>query len=278
MLSVLRRAKPESVTAVALMAPTPSRTPGLERAIKLVENTVKTYDPAAVNEALLERRAAMSKLFGIEKDARAIVQRQINALDRQAKIAERYFKYGEKYLPLSLEPFTWRSPKDPRIPQLVPFDIDNDLFQIIVKGAWHFRDIPRITHSITPVLPQGLVACYSDVLKAFADGFGFAQHERGSRTNIDRTANISARFTGVIPPDVREKIVEAQKTEHFQKIFILAEPEMTVSESEVKTPVPIPPDPIVFGWDGELPWHIAHFDLTPVEEAAILVGPTNPSN
>jgi hypothetical protein len=80
---------------------------------------------------------------------------------------------------------------------------------------------------------------------------------------------ISARFDGLIPERIRQKIRRAQSLGIFKEIFILAEvPGLAIEESEMPKPAQIG-DPLVIGFDGSGFWLIAAFDTSPVEAMAL---------
>ena len=120
----------------------------------------------------------------------------------------------------------------------------------------------RADYDLKPNLPSTVWARYEDVLTLLR---ARAQRSTGRLGHF-----ISVKFTGIIPEDARERILEAQK--HFDRIFIIAEPQnMAIGKCS-----PLPRDPLVVGWDGVNMWYICEFDTTPIEEAALLVGPANP--
>jgi hypothetical protein len=79
---------------------------------------------------------------------------------------------------------------------------------------------------------------------------------------------IEARFSGIIPSDVREKINQAKLSGFFQEIFLLAEtPKWEVHFLKRPKPTPIPRvDPLVIGYDGKRFWLITPFDMTTLEQ------------
>lgn len=93
--------------------------------------------------------------------------------------------------------------------------------------------------------------------------------EKAGRSAGYGMGRLRATFSGVIPESTRSKIKAAQKD--FSQIYIIAEAHM--SYEGMKLPIG---DPIVAGWCGEQLWYIDDFDTSPVEEAALLVGPNNP--
>lgn len=120
----------------------------------------------------------------------------------------------------------------------------------------------KASHVYPGSLPNAISDCYSDVVEKLT------KHADAKSTSRFRAkARIGASFSGVIPDSTRAKIKEAQAV--FQDIFILAEPKFSF-EIEM---VPVPIDPVVMGWDGQQLWYVDDFDITPVEEAALLVGP-----
>jgi hypothetical protein len=81
--------------------------------------------------------------------------------------------------------------------------------------------------------------------------------------------SITAQFSGLIPPEIKDQIEDARPL--FKDIFIIAEPKRW----KLNEPARIPADPLVVGWDGEGLYLIAEFDTTPVEETLMLEGPAN---
>lgn len=107
--------------------------------------------------------------------------------------------------------------------------------------------------------------CYVDVVNLL-NGGDVVFDSDGSGGMLKRTVvrSIGARFSGVIPDSTRAKIRKAMSD--FESIFLIAEPVFSLKVQIVEVPV----DPIVAGWDGETMWYIDDFDITPLEEAALL--------
>lgn len=93
--------------------------------------------------------------------------------------------------------------------------------------------------------------CYHDVVRLLQ---GICRRE-----NL-RQVSLEARFHGLIPSAVRERIRAVQG--HFQDILLVAEPKCWSLE-KVAQPKR---DPLVCGWDGANLWLIADFDITDTEE------------
>ncbi len=95
---------------------------------------------------------------------------------------------------------------------------------------------------INPILPLPIFDCFADMGQVLC-GKGF---------------KLTSRFSGLIPSDIRPKIVEA-KSDFGADIFILAEAQW---EEKVELPNP---DPIVIGFKHGYAWLITTFDLTTLE-------------
>lgn len=82
---------------------------------------------------------------------------------------------------------------------------------------------------------------------------------------VDLTGTVTAKFAGIIPQPVREKIHKARP--HFDEILIVTEaPEWKYSFKD-KSFIPVPVgDPLVIGAKGGLFWLIDVFDTTPAED------------
>jgi hypothetical protein len=141
-------------------------------------------------------------------------------------------------------------------PSIAIFNLHFPTFEIYVRtNAYGTRAEFR------PLLPQQLQACFDDVVKRLRKHVIKEQKPKGVR--------LAAVFTGLIPPDVKVKILRAQRL--FRQIFILAEP-LNWSLEDVAN---LPRDPLVVGWDGTGLSLIAKFDTTPLEEALLLDAPTS---
>ena len=223
----------------------------LQEAIKRVRPIeLEKRDTEEFKEALLRGRTMSGRMFGIERDAREKVRRELIELEARQRLADYFSKHPR--LQFDMDALQWRDKN--RLPKLVVFALDEPLF---------FISVSRGSFTVTPrSLPIVIQNRYDDVVRLL---------ERRSRRS-KRSFFISAKFSGIIPEDAREKIFEAQK--HFDRVFIIAEPVGMV----IGRAAPLPRDPLVVGWDGVDMWYICEFDTTPIEEAALLVGPANPSS
>jgi hypothetical protein len=245
----------------------------LEEALTLSRDAKHdTASADALAESVKATKKKLDSLFGIERSAQKQLEGELKKLEYRHKVANKRSKYGKKYPPFSMEPLTWRH-EDSKLPKLVLFSLDSPLFLIKASPSSGWDRETQTT--IEPKLPKGLDHIYNDVKnllrakvkESVVRNFGWD----GQRPRTATEWNVSARFDGVIPDQTRAKIVEAMKV--FEQIFIVAEPVLKLESRQV--PVPLPADPIVVGWDGEQLWYVDDFDITPIEEAGLLVGPNN---
>ncbi len=140
------------------------------------------------------------------------------------------------------------------------------------KVVW--KDEAKSTPVEKPIeyqpVPDALMENYLDVVKEMYDEASKAERNHGhhiGRTNY-YIKQLRAEFKGLIPDSTRTKIKAAAK-EFGGHIYLLAEPDFETKIIDI--------DPIVIGYDvtGNSMWYIDDFDLSPVEEAALLVGPNN---
>jgi hypothetical protein len=202
-------------------------------------------------------KGLLGGLLGVEDQARQVltekqleVESRRNLLQAELQRTQR-LETLRKYQCLSLEPLKWRD--DEGLPRLVLFSLDSPDFMIKV--------MPGNDGSISPLLPSRIAACYADVVTSL-------QAKRPPRKGLELTC----RFQGLIPPEVRQRIKEAQPI-FGRKIFIVAEPGPFTLNTV--TPIPVG-DPLIVGYDEAEPehlWFIADFDTTPVEEAMIFHPP-----
>ena len=208
-----------------------------------------------VRMKLKKAQAAKKGLLGIEKNAEDNLDRVITDLDAQESYAKSLVKFGDSaYPPLSLDVLHWRNGSG--WPKLALLDLDSPRFEIVVShvdnrwggGSLVYRKIFR------PDLPTALSKHYADVVDRLKKRIGKAR----------QSIHLYTEFSGIIPPEVKQKIPVAKK--QFKKVFVLAE----AKHWDVKKRfIPIRPrlaDPLLVGWDGVGLWLIAHFDMTPVEE------------
>lgn len=200
-------------------------------------------------------KGLLDGLLGVEAEARRTIESQLSNAQSRHRILTgegeqlgRLEKIGATYQRLSLEPLTWRNAEG--FPRLVVFTLASPIFRLVA--------MPGNDFNIEPSLPQNIAKQYQDVLRLLAT-------KREKRKGLELTC----RFEGLIPREVREKIKEARGT-FGDQIFIIAEPgSFTLNEI---TPLP-KGDPLIVGYDPNADanglWLIADFDTTPVEEAMI---------
>lgn len=144
------------------------------------------------------------------------------------------------------EVLQWRNAEG--FPVLAPFSVTSDQFSLTVRPR--NSGFPR---EIKPWLPAPLHDCYEDVFALLEN--------RPRRGGVELQASV--RFTGTIPPDVRQTIQRAQQ--RFKDIRIVAEVDRwQIEEHQLPS---LREDPLVIGYDGTEFWLLATFDLTPLEEA-----------
>jgi hypothetical protein len=81
---------------------------------------------------------------------------------------------------------------------------------------------------------------------------------------VEKTA--FARFTGVIPHSVKQKIKLYQP--EFREIVIVAEAAWDLAKTRKAASMPVSCDPLIVGWDGDFFWLIDQFDTTSLEQLA----------
>lgn len=208
----------------------------------------------ALSAALEERQIAMQSLFGCEAEARSTISRQIADLRAKKFFAEQMVKFRGKYFPVSLEVLKWRDDKG--LPIFALFSLADPRFSIASDYIFNNH-----TFVYPPSIPSMLTAQWQDVKTMLQTRKPTHPHSWDGRGS---SVFIGTEFSGVIPEQTRTKIKEA--IPHFEGIYLLAEPEF---KFEIQW-APIPADPLVLGWDGAGLWLIDEFDITPLEEAAIL--------
>ena len=214
-------------------------TGALKEALAQLEPVLPDYELGVEKVAALkERRAA---LLPLEEEAGKRFDAHLRSVQRG------YSPFiAEGYRVLPLEVLKWRG--SDHYPSLALYSI-NSAKRLFTAGSY---GVP----SSTPALPAPIFKCYADL-------FNLLARERKS---------ITATFSGVLPDDIRALILkETNKTDHkrvgkrFKELFILAEAQWKVASLPAPPPV-VRRDPFLLGWDGNDLWHLASFDLTPVEE------------
>ena len=244
---------------------------------------------ALVSTQLERESASASSLLGIEGSARNDIADHFSALKFECAQLRSQIVLGARYHLLSMEPLKWRDENG--WPRLVVFGIDSPYFEI--KSFPSFEDftmgffngfISRIQDHIVKVekklgtkttisfeeraLPDVIQSCYGDVLLKLEQ-----MSIWDSRKRTSTAFSLSCRFEGLIPQDIRQKIVEAQRS--FKEVFVIAEVgEIKITERKIALPIPAGRDPLAVGFDGSQLWLIADFETTPVEEAMIFSPPT----
>lgn len=156
----------------------------------------------------------------------------------------------ERYQGILLEPLTWRREgeiKAIKYPAIVVFALDD---QFVTLRAERYG-----TEYQPSSVPYVLKSKYGDVLDALATKV---------RSSRKEEVQLSCEFSGTIPADVKEKIIQA-KVDFKEHVYILAEP----AEWSLKETKAIDPDPLVVGYHEDTPnvlWLIAKFDTTPIED------------
>jgi|GEM_PF-2037805 len=262
----------------------------IERAVALAkhippEKIKKSSMELTLVSSQMERGSAvLGNLLGIEEASRPKIENGLAVLKREQTELQNRVNFGTRYHLLSMEPLTWRDKNG--WPRLIVFNLDSPKYEIEVvylidESDWRKRTVSQTarfasqeclverrngTRTTTKyerrVLPKAITSCYSDVLAKL----------EGMARDHKKSLNLSSRFEGLIPEEVKRKIAEARGS--FREIFIIAEPkEFQITESDVvilRPPLPEPsPDPLVVGFDGSQLWLIADFETTPVEEAMI---------
>jgi hypothetical protein len=196
------------------------------------------------------------KFYAIEGASRdQIKEARRNNLQRIEELEGRLRPTNAWHPPVSLDALRQFRTKE-GWPSIAIFSLNFPTFEIYVrKNAYGTQP------NFTPVLPWQLQQCFDDVVERLRKHVIREQKPRGVR--------LAARFSGLIPADVKVKILKARRL--FREIFILAEPLNWSLEDVAK----LPRDPLVVGWDGTGLSLIAKFDTTPLEEALLLDTPTS---
>jgi hypothetical protein len=201
-------------------------------------------------------------LLGVEEQAMLVlnsrlgnIKRSREALMDKKEQMEKLEKIGASYYRLSLEPLTWRDADG--FPRLVVFTLKSPTFSLTARPT-------KGDSTVYPFLPGKIAGQYRDVLDLLE-----------SKRQEKKGLQLTCKFEGLIPREVRQKINEARDL-FGDHIFIVAEPgSLTLNEI---TPLPTKRDPLIVGYDPEADadslWLIADFDTTPVEEAMIFTQTT----
>lgn len=234
----------------------------IEEAIALAE-PISPQDPdifllksQSVQTEIEVIKNLLTDLLGVENEARREFESRINRLkelesdfSNKNDQLKKLNKIVDVYHRLSLEPLKWRDAIG--FPKLVVFSLTSPIWRLAVTIDGKF--------SVEPSLPENISKQYDDVLQLL-----------GKRRSNGKELELTCRFKGLIPNEIRDKIKEARELFSGQ-IFIIAEPgSLTLKEF---TPLP-KGDPLIVGYDHSVDpnglWLIADFDTTSVEEAMFL--------
>lgn len=228
-----------------------------ERGVKKLEQQIAL---------LLERRKS---LFQIEREAYEVCTQEIEGLrgQLQKRKNKRYIykctREAERlrertgFAPLDWQEFlTWKNPDGSPALVLFSLEIPEVCLQLlssnghycrssICNSASNFRNFDEPRHREFYQLHDAL---YS--------------REFSEKMRRDGIRYYRTKFTGVIPDDVRQVIIDETRAGRWAEIFILAE----VTKWETGK---VDRDPLVLGRHGTFLFHIAQFDLSPTETAAM---------
>ncbi len=206
---------------------------------------------AQYSEGVQKRTAAIDRLT---KETSAGRRKQTQAQNKRAlaaKLSQKYHRLNLKHLELRDES-GW--------PKLGFFALTSA--NCLFSAGWN-REGHTVVSSSEPALPRFIRSYYSDV---------FATLRRLVHSRRLQQAAIRCRFTGVIPDEVKSKIVEAKKD--FKTILILAEiPKWSLTLTPERLPVG---DPLVVGIAGEEAFLITDFDTTSLEDQVFFSDPDEP--
>jgi hypothetical protein len=270
---------PKAIERLDLMAtvkerePVPAMLPGLIETIKTTPFAVA--DERERLEAELEgAKKSRARLYPVEAEALAHVNKTIAEVTGKLTYQKKALAHGGKYLPISLEFLKWRD--EDGYPKLCVFTLDDPAFAVTASSD---NDWDVLSRS----LPGAFRKAYEDVGKMLVKR---ARAKARSHTRVYLT--LGAKFGGVIPESTRDKIKAAvddftrarvtnENGGHSPQVILIAEEKLEITQREEKIPAIPPGDPVAAIWDGSILWYIDDFDTSPVEEAALLVGPANPS-
>ena len=198
---------------------------------------------------IVERLSRLkNNLFGIEESSKGGVAEKLAEVELRKAELEGIIKHSEKYRLLSMEILNWRDGNG--WPKLAMFGLESKECALKVHcvpygdGKSYFREVRP---DYTPSVNFPAFEIFDDVFKKLAEDPDLVPGKEKS---------ITMEFSGVIPEDVREKILAAKK--EFKKIFIIA-------EARWQEKLELDKDPLVVGWDGANLWLIAAFYPTKFE-------------
>lgn len=246
----------------------------IEEAVALAEHIPSTEieqlseQLALVSAKMEHEEALLRSLLGVEETSKLILQTDLatlkserSQLEKRITQLEKRNTLGSRYLQLSMEPLKWRD-KD-GWPRLVVFSLDSPNFEIGTRRRDKYSEWQKW---IVPKLPKAITTSYKDVFETLQRDV-IDKYESTDLRYYEISSEISCCFEGLIPDDVKRKIVGARELGLFENIFLIAEPKgFEINETTVVAPKQ---DPLVVGFDGSQLWLIAEFDTTPVEEAMI---------
>lgn len=226
---------------------------GLAKKASIQEIKNNTEECAKANDVLTRITKLQSTLLPIE-------QEMINAINsKRREVANRLKRLESldkltQYAAFNLEPLKWRNKQG--YPRLAVFNLESPNCEFAVIGGytnandWNRRRIWK--KRVEPKLPPEMMECYNDVFNRL--------NEIAKKTK--KTIRLSAKFVMLIPPDIKEKIIQVR--EEFKEIFIIGEaPQWGIKQTAIPKPNK---DPLVVGYDGVNYWLIAAFNSTPLEE------------
>jgi|GEM_PF-3574027 len=236
---------------------------------------------SAVEEMLAINRVA-SRLLPVEKLANTEVlvaqetaTKKCARLQHQQKVYE--FSEGE-YMLQDLEPLTWRDEMGfPRLMVFHPGVAEAGFEGKLVRGSsvisWPSLDavirnvgqlidgsLSEIYVKMVPSVPKEMSTCYYDIV-AKVKAHAKAKLAEVGKSRIVESLNVQlkARFSGLIPEDVKIEMHRAYTSGLFVNFFIIAEVKKWEWDVQV---VSRPGDPLLIGYDGHQYWLIKAFDTT----------------
>lgn len=226
----------------------------LEEAVNLSRDVNLRND---VREELAEIEAKIKKLenlkaslFRLEENGRKEIEGEIKKLQLRKKELDGYGKYAQKYKLFSMEVFKLRDRNG--WPRIAIFDLNSPICSL--RMNCFKRDQSGENYFVSETIPEyGHLP--SQVFDLFDDVFEKLSKAEGLKPGL--TESITTEFAGVIPDDVRKKIIAANK--EFERVFIIAEANWQERLEPNK-------DPLVIGWDGANCWLVHSFNTTNWEE------------
>lgn len=233
----------------------------IERALATV--STPSLRPASVVKAevdALEKRSV--SLLGVEQVQADVIQDRIAEL-KQDLLASLFIESERQPPPLlSPEILTWRHPKRIKgvpVPRLAPISIDSPCCRFSASRLTFVRTLGYADN-----VPGPLSDYYADIQE------GLARRVARLRT---RAVELSWRFEGVIPDEIRERIVEHVDDFGEGEIILVADaPLETWRFRERRAELEARParllDPLVVGLKAGRLWLLDAFDPTPIERYA----------